>query len=138
MKRKSKISLSVFSFAVMLMGLTVPALGEEIQLSSLRNIVAGASQNANTSNISRDSYTGWQVNTNGKFSYYEDGALQTGWLKVDGDWYYLDSFGIPKTGWFKDDSEKWYYFENSGKMVHNGTINYSGKLYFFDSSGRMI
>ncbi len=78
---------------------------------------------------------GW-VSENGNYYYYDNGAMQTGWVK-DGRWYYLDpATGIMANGWLFIDG-KWYYLQNSGAMV-TGWKQISGKWYYFDSSGTMV
>lgn len=40
-----------------------------------------------------------------------------GWIQIDGNWYYEESEGVYKTGWFLDDNNNWYYFDSRGSMV---------------------
>ena len=43
-----------------------------------------------------------------------DGIMQTGWVKDDGNWYYMDlETGALFTGWHEI-SGKWYYFHEEG------------------------
>ena len=48
--------------------------------------------------------------------------MQTGWLKENGVWYYLDGSGAMKTGWYQV-SGKWYYAYSSGALAVRTTIN---------------
>ena len=48
--------------------------------------------------------------------------MATGWLKLDGKWYYLNSGGKMVTGWLKLDGE-WYYFKSSGEMAVNTIVD---------------
>ena len=57
--------------------------------------------------------------------------MKTGWQNVNEAWYYLDSNGKMKTGWFKNSDGKWYYLYDSGAMAKNAII--SG--YKLDSNG---
>ena len=57
--------------------------------------------------------------------------MQTGWLKENGLWYYLDDSGAMKTGWYQV-SGKWYYSYSSGELAVNTivdgyTVNYNGE-----------
>ncbi|MGN0144825.1 MAG: N-acetylmuramoyl-L-alanine amidase family protein, partial [Clostridium sp.] len=62
------------------------------------------------------------------------GAMQTGWVKVESEWYYLNASGAMQTGWFKDINGKWYYLYSSGAMAYNTVID----GYKLDASGAWI
>ena len=49
--------------------------------------------------------------------------MQTGWIKLNGEWYYLDSSGAMATGWIcTGPSGPWYYLDmGSGAMWHDAT-----------------
>ena len=81
--------------------------------------------------------TGW-VQVEGCWFYYdEDGImLQNKWLNESGNWYYLDGSGYMATGW-KQISGKWYYFEGSGAMV-SGWKSIGGTWYYFNAGGDMV
>ena len=53
----------------------------------------------------------------------------TGWLLLEGKWYYFDSYGNLVTGWFKMPSGYTYYFEASG-IVHRGWAQRDGEWYY--------
>ena len=89
--------------------------------------------------------TGWQQAewSKGKNWFYlnpNTGAMQTGWIFVDGSWYYLDpDTGAMKTGWLKW-KDKWCYLEpqagkNQGHCYVNTTATIDGKTYRFDKDG---
>lgn len=89
--------------------------------------------------------TGWQLAdwSGGKNWFYlnpNTGAMQTGWIFVDGSWYYLDpNTGAMKTGWLKW-KDKWCYLEptagkNQGHCYVNTTATIDGKTYRFDKDG---
>ena len=44
-------------------------------------------------------YNGWKQWRDGSWSYCKNGAKTTGWQKVAGTWYFLNSEGIMRTGW---------------------------------------
>ena len=50
----------------------------------------------------------------------DSGAIQTGWVKENGTWYYLNQSGSMETGWFTV-SDKWYYANESGALAINTT-----------------
>ena len=84
--------------------------------------------------------TGWQSNSNKDTYYYlnpETGAMETGWLNLDGAWYLLDdSTGAMKTGWAYEGSH-WYFMDESGRM-QTGWLNRGGNWYWLDAaSGAM-
>ena len=68
------------------------------------------------------------------------GAMCTGWLKVDGYWYYMDQWGEMYTGWLYMKGERYYLNEN-GVMI-TGKYNMwdqetkKFKDYYFSSDGR--
>ena len=43
-------------------------------------------------------YNGWKQWRDGSWSYCKNGAKTTGWQKVAGTWYFLNSEGIMRTG----------------------------------------
>ena len=89
--------------------------------------------------------TGWQKS---KWSGGNDwfrlnpntGAMQTGWIFVDGSWYYLDpKTGAMRTGWM-DWKGKRCYLEpsvgrNQGHCYVNCTATIDGRTYQFDKDG---
>ena len=79
-------------------------------------------------------YNGWR-SVGGKWRYYSNSAMKTGWIKDKNCWYFCESNGDMATGW-KKVSDKWYYFNNSGSMV-TGWKSINGAWYYFDASGAM-
>ena len=78
--------------------------------------------------------TGW-LNLNGTWYYLKPGtgAMATGWYKVNGTWYYSDASGAMRTGWLKQGGT-WYYLHGSGAMA-TGWINLGGTWYYLNPSG---
>lgn len=68
--------------------------------------------------------TGWCLDSDGTWYYANaDGALQTGWLTLNGRTYYLCSDFKMATRWEYIDGA-WYYFDPvSGAMAVNTVIN---------------
>ena len=59
--------------------------------------------------------TGW-VAVNGRWYYMNiSGVMQTGWVAVKGSWYYLNASGAMQTGWTAVNGS-WYYLNASGAM----------------------
>ena len=79
--------------------------------------------------------SGWEQNTDGTWVYYNNGTKATGWLNLNGTWYYLDSNGIMQTGWLNLNGT-WYYLQSSGAM-QTGWLNLNGTWYYLQSSGAM-
>ena len=86
--------------------------------------------------------TGW-LNLNGTWYYLDPatGVMATGWVNVNGTWYYLNPVsdgyrGAMKTGWVNV-SGTWYYLNASGAML-TGWINDNGTWYYCNASGAML
>ena len=64
-----------------------------------------------------------------------DGALQTGWQKVNGKWVYAypGSYRIIENGW-EIIGDKRYFFDEDG-FLRYGTINWYGSVYVTDADG---
>lgn len=69
------------------------------------------------------------------YKFDENGALLTGWEKIDNKWYYFDSNSNYAVGW-KKIGKTWYYFNDSGKMM-TGWQLIDGTYYYLDNSGAM-
>ena len=82
--------------------------------------------------------TGWQKIGGAWYYMNSSGAMKTGWLELSKGWYYLNSSGAMQTGWEKIGG-KWYYLDPSkdGLMVENTMKTIGGELYSFASSGAM-
>lgn len=65
--------------------------------------------------------TGWKKISGSKYYFSEDGVRQNGWIQADGATYYLKSCKM-QTGWQKIDGKQ-YYFGTDGKMAVNTTID---------------
>ena len=59
--------------------------------------------------------------------------METGWIKLGKNWYYLRSDGSAKNGWLKSNG-KWYYLVK-GKMQTKSWIHYKKKWYYVKSDG---
>lgn len=82
--------------------------------------------------------TGW-VYENGNYYYYINDVLQKGWLQENGRWYYLDpsDSGIMiHSRWLLIDNA-YYYFYDSGAMA-KGWLWLSGGWYYLSEYGRMV
>lgn len=77
---------------------------------------------------------GW-IQQGGVWKYQENGTFVTGWKKVSGTWYYMQSDGVMATGWVKDKGT-WYYLNSSGAM-QTGWVKDKGTWYYLNSSGAM-
>ncbi|MGI6736265.1 MAG: transglutaminase domain-containing protein [Anaerovoracaceae bacterium] len=109
-------------------------------------------------NESDERITGWQTLSNGKTYYFApnseneelNGAMQTGWLTLNGSKYYLSenpaTLGQLQTGWqtIKDENGSHrYYFAAEGTAgeelgaMQTGVKKINGKLYYFGTDGRV-
>ena len=61
------------------------------------------------------------------------GTMLTGWVYVDGHYYYMDQWGAMMTGWVQVGND-WYYMNADGAMASNQWIG----GYYVDASGKMV
>lgn len=102
---------------------------------------------------------GWQKNVAGKWNYYQNGNLCTGffkdtdgriyyfdpktynmvfgWQQINGKWYWFKWDGIMRTGWHLINNQ-WYYMDENGVTVQNETRTINGTQYSFDANGAWI
>ena len=83
---------------------------------------------------------GWNQNEKGQWHYGDaTGKARTGWLNLNGKWYYLDpaNGGLMLTGRYKDTSGNWYCADSSGAMRSGGWIFADGKWYYLNQNGSM-
>lgn len=65
--------------------------------------------------------TGWKTISGNRYYFSEDGVRQNGWIQVDGATYYLKSCKL-QTGWQKIDGH-YYYLGTDGRMAVNTTVD---------------
>ncbi|WP_297425825.1 hypothetical protein [Clostridium sp.] len=71
--------------------------------------------------LTTNAYAGaWQKNSNGNWTYTENGTLKTGWFLDGTNWYYFNKSGNMITGWIQD-QEKWYYMCEDGSLDDSKT-----------------
>ena len=78
----------------------------------------------------------------GRKYYGDDGKAKTGWIQVEGKWYYLDkSTDNMKTGWLLDANNKWYFLNTTtGNTLGEMLIGWQwidGYCYNFLPDGSM-
>lgn len=78
----------------------------------------------------------------GKLYLFNDDASltsKTGWIKVNGEWYYRTPDGAVTTGWKYIDGKQ-YYFGYDGIMYANTIVQSedSSKVYFIDAGGTIV
>lgn len=80
----------------------------------------------------------WVINSGKRYHFDSEGFMQTGWQKLDGQWYYFGSSsdGAMKTGWQKVGG-KWYYMDPTTGVMKTGKVQVGKKYYFLDSNGAM-
>lgn len=79
--------------------------------------------------------TGWQKINNEWYYFNSDGIRQVGWQKIGNYWYHFDSNGIRQTGW-QQLNGNWYYFNSDG-IRQVGWQQVDGKWYHLNSEGIM-
>ena len=58
------------------------------------------------------------------------GRRQTGWLCLDGVWYYFDKNAKMVTGWCLCNDGYWYYFDKDTGAIHRGWLQYGNYRYY--------
>lgn len=86
------------------------------------------SSGANTTTNSTATENWYYLNT--------DGSMKTGWFTDGGKWYFLNTNGIMQKGWLISSNSK-YYLNEDGSMA-TGTKTIDGKAYKFNSNGVLI
>lgn len=77
----------------------------------------------------------WKKNSNGTYSYYENGKkVKKKWIKKSEGTYYVNSKGLRQTGWLYK-GKKWYYFTKSGLLLKDKWIKYNKNLYYAGKNG---
>lgn len=65
------------------------------------------------------------------------GIMQTGFKRVNDNWYYFNSVGAMQTGWLLKEGK--YYFLNADGAMAYGWVNSQGLWYFLDKeTGAML
>jgi len=80
---------------------------------------------------------GW-FKEDGKWFYLDEDceAVVSDWVKDGGKWYYLDENGVMVTGWKKIEG-KWYYFDTTSGAMKTGWVQDGGSWYYLKSNGEM-
>ncbi|MDY3919932.1 MAG: NlpC/P60 family protein [Candidatus Limivivens sp.] len=111
-------------------------------LSADGSVSKNASAAAASESLSNSSSTvyakvknGW-VKKSGKYYYYENGQMVTGWITVKGKTYYLSvKDGSRKTGIAKINGS-YYYFDTKTGAQKTGWITYKNYKYFFSRKSK--
>lgn len=82
------------------------------------------------------SKSGWVQNTSGQWQYYQNGTALTGWQKINGLWYYMDSNTYMHKSWLKQGND-WYYCHYLDGYMMTGWIRIGGLWYYLNDSGVM-
>lgn len=72
-------------------------------------------------------------------TYYLDpntGVMHTGWVKIEGIWYFFNGSGAMHTGWLLSGG-KWYYLDPADGKMKTGVYKVGGDWYLSNSSGAM-
>ena len=102
---------------------------------------------------------GWNKDANGNWRYQDGkGGYSTGWVEIDGSWYYFDQNGlmarneyrdgywlgtdgkmIPSySGKWKGNSSGWWFEDESGWYPVSQWLKINGNWYYFGSDGYMV
>ena len=126
--------MSVIKKVVLTTGIMISLFGAPVvqnnplmdYMNSMTTITAMAAEQQSNLPYSRF----WETQADGSWKYkYDDGTYATGWIQddVDGNWYYMDSAGIMKSGLYK--SYDRYYLLSSLHDGHYGHLLTNGEVY---------
>ncbi len=75
----------------------------------------------------------------GKASFFgPNGLMQKDkWIRHDGNWYYLNSYGAGVVKYWIEENGKWYYLQEDGTMATNKWIKWYNKWYYVGKDGAM-
>ena len=83
----------------------------------------------------------WYFINNNWYYFDNDCSMHTGWLSLDGHWYYMHPAEAPEghraAGFSKIDG-KWYYFDPGTGIMQTGVVAVGGFIYCMDASGAML
>lgn len=79
----------------------------------------------------------WEQDNEGKWRYFVNDIAQTGWICVNGSWYWgdPDEDGACVDSCWREIEGKWYWFADNCAMVSNRWINTESAWYWVDASG---
>ena len=79
--------------------------------------------------------TGWVLVDSNWYYLNTDGSMASSWVAVNGHWYYMDQWGAMCTGWVLVGDE-WYYFHEDGGM-NLGDLELDNAVYTFSAEGAL-
>ena len=122
-------------------GLSTAALAQESSTVSLaaaqddRPAGAQDSEQTKQDDAQNKPLSGWHEQGGKRFFYHEDGSVHTGWLYVDGHWYWADTSTAEMAKGWRLINNAWYWFSpQNGTMAASRTLT-NGKWSDFSSSG---
>lgn len=79
----------------------------------------------------------WGQDTEGNWRYYVNDVAKTGWICVNGSWYWgdPDEGGSCVNSCWREIDGNWYWFDGNCAMASNRWINTEGAWYWVDASG---
>ena len=79
----------------------------------------------------------WGQDTEGNWRYYVNDVAKTGWICVNGSWYWgdPDEGGSCVYSCWREIDGNWYWFDGNCAMASNRWINTEGAWYWVDASG---
>jgi len=83
-------------------------------------------------------HTGWLLLEGLWYYFWSDGTLATGWVYLSGDWYYFDlDTGIVHRGWIETSDGNRYYMRPEDGIEQKYWRQIDGYWYYFGSDGKM-
>ena len=92
----------------------VPAFAKHKVLDSDTYTIEEVDDQVVCMDLEGEPVTGWVEDEDGNLFYFDDGELDTGWDKINGEWYYFD----PETGVLATSTKVLNYdVDEDGKMI---------------------
>ncbi len=93
-------------------------------------------QDANATSISGSSSGSAWVKEGSGWTYQPGGKKQIHWQKINGLWYYFNSYGVMQTGWILTGGE-YYFLNGDGVMIVSAWVKHNNDWYYLRSNGAM-
>ena len=133
---KKQYGTKFYSTALTPYAVVTDLSGSKVYVYSISNKGSLTSiMNKMLKNTSGNGWVSW-VNTDGVlWSYLEGGnSVKNAWRNVKGKWYHFDKTGLMQTGWIKSNGNLYYLDPQTGAR-RSGWLEYDGLWYYLSKDG---